>query len=103
MGGQRRSRAESRRRMEILEAEARRLPEDPAGAWRLEAACRGLEVEDFYPVSADAAAWPQRICRNCPVQVPCYADRDQWGIWGGTTESERRDFERAKARVAGAA
>jgi WhiB family redox-sensing transcriptional regulator len=42
----------------------------------------------------------KRVCRACPVQAPCLT----WaldhgvatGVWGGTTEDERRTIRRAR-------
>jgi len=67
--------------------------------WRDDAACRHLDPELFFPISALGAALPQieaakQVCRHCPVRVPCLRwalDTGQdAGIWGGATEQERR-------------
>lgn len=38
----------------------------------------------------------QRICTECPVRVTCAKwaldTREQHGVWGGLTESDRRDL-----------
>jgi WhiB family redox-sensing transcriptional regulator len=74
--------------------------------WRDHAACDGLDPELFFPVStagaslADAEA-ARRVCQRCPVTAPCL----RWaldhghvsGIWGGTTEEERRALRRVPA------
>jgi WhiB family transcriptional regulator, redox-sensing transcriptional regulator len=71
--------------------------EDPD--WRDHAACRRLDPELFFPISALGAARPQietakRVCQGCPVRPACLRwalDTGQdAGIWGGTTEQERR-------------
>lgn len=64
----------------------------PGGApqWRMQAACRDTDPESFFPTNADDARIPKKICRKCPVKADCYADRQPWGIWGGTTEWERK-------------
>jgi WhiB family transcriptional regulator, redox-sensing transcriptional regulator len=72
---------------------------DNSNQWRDQAACRRADPELFFPVSeADPAAhqiWQaKQICDACPVEGPCLA----WalrnsvtdGIWGGSTQSERR-------------
>jgi WhiB family redox-sensing transcriptional regulator len=67
--------------------------------WRLDAACRTSDPDLFVPVGATGPAIPQiaeaqRVCQGCPVRAACldWALRhDQaYGIWGGTTEEERR-------------
>jgi WhiB family transcriptional regulator, redox-sensing transcriptional regulator len=72
--------------------------------WRDHAACSGLDPDLFFPVSASGASLTdieaaKRICRRCPVTTQCL----RWalelgqvsGIWGGTTEEERRALRRA--------
>jgi WhiB family redox-sensing transcriptional regulator len=72
--------------------------------WRDHAACSGLDPDLFFPVSASGASLPdieaaKRVCQRCPVTTPCL----RWalhlghvsGIWGGTTEEERRALRRA--------
>jgi hypothetical protein len=69
---------------------------NPDSEWRDRAACRGLDAfsEVFFPrPNADpgpALAW----CGPCPVRAECLAwallHRAADGVWGGTTEEERR-------------
>ena len=67
--------------------------------WRDDAACRDAGPDLFFPVSTTGSALRQideakRICRACPAQGQCLAwALDQPitdGVWGGTTEDERR-------------
>src|SRR5450755_2387310 len=60
----------------------------------------------FFPVSTSGASLPQietarRICERCPVLTACLRwalDAGQVsGIWGGTTEEERRAMRHAPA------
>ena len=78
--------------------------------WRHEAACRDVDPEIFFPIGTTGPALAQieaavSICRTCSVQEQCL----EWaldtaqdaGIWGGTTEEERREMRRgARQRVA---
>jgi WhiB family transcriptional regulator, redox-sensing transcriptional regulator len=64
--------------------------------WREAAACRQSDPEIFFPIGS-AAAEIQRakaICARCPVQRPCLtyalATSQEFGIWGGRDEAERR-------------
>ena len=77
-----------------------------ATTWRKQAACRGLDVEAFYPISeyeADAAE-AKAICAECPVRQACLehalAHREREGVWGGTTERERRRIVRQRRKSA---
>ena len=77
-----------------------------ATTWRKQAACRGLDVEAFYPVTEDEAdaAEAKAVCDICPVRQACLehalANREREGIWGGTTERERRRIVRQRRKSA---
>ena len=75
----------------------------PAG-WREGAACRGTDLEVFFPGRGEPAEPARRICAACPVRQPCldYAIGHgiTHGIWGGLTERDRRAL---RTRQAGAA
>ncbi|MFJ9902416.1 WhiB family transcriptional regulator [Streptomyces sp. NPDC101152] len=64
------------------------------------AACRGADVETFFPAPGDVAAVRRAlmICDRCPVRIPCrrYAldHRERYGIWGGLTEETRETLLR---------
>jgi WhiB family transcriptional regulator, redox-sensing transcriptional regulator len=65
-----------------------------AARWRELAACRGIDLEVFFPGRGESAGAARRVCAACPVRQPCldYAitNRIVHGIWGGLTERERR-------------
>jgi WhiB family transcriptional regulator, redox-sensing transcriptional regulator len=69
--------------------------------WQLQAACRPTPLELFYSSEADDVRAAMAMCRRCPVRQPCLddaVDRGEWfGVWGGTTERERRRLIRARA------
>ena len=83
-------------------------------AWLTGAACRQHDPELFFPISASGAAISQlarakKICGRCPVAGQCleYAleTGQRFGVWGGTTDEERRTIRRrrqhrARARAA---
>jgi WhiB family redox-sensing transcriptional regulator len=77
-----------------------------ATTWRKQAACRGLEVEVFYPATEDEAdaAEAKAVCAVCPVRQACLehalAHREREGVWGGTTERERRRIVRQRRKSA---
>jgi WhiB family redox-sensing transcriptional regulator len=71
--------------------------------WREAAACRQADPELFFPIGSagTGAAEIQRakaICARCPVQRPCLtyalATSQEFGIWGGRDEAERRLLHR---------
>jgi WhiB family transcriptional regulator, redox-sensing transcriptional regulator len=67
--------------------------------WRERAACRGLDPDLFYPERGADPKPAQRICADCPVREECldYAmERREIGIWGGTSEQERRRMKRRR-------
>jgi WhiB family transcriptional regulator, redox-sensing transcriptional regulator len=74
--------------------------------WRKRAACRGIDVEIFYPATDedDDAEPAKAVCAECPVRQTCLehalAHREREGIWGGTTERERRRILRQRRKSA---
>ena len=72
--------------------------------WRDQAACSDLNPDLFFPVSTSGASLTdietaKRVCQRCPVTAPCLRSAMDLGqvsgIWGGTTEEERRALRRA--------
>jgi WhiB family transcriptional regulator, redox-sensing transcriptional regulator len=74
--------------------------------WRKRAACRGIDVEIFYPETDDdeEAEAAKAVCGACPVRQACLehalAHREREGIWGGATERERRRILRQRRKSA---
>jgi WhiB family redox-sensing transcriptional regulator len=68
-----------------------------AARWRQQAACRGTDLDVFFPERGETAAPARLVCAACPVCQPCleYAlsNRITHGIWGGLTERERRPLQ----------
>lgn len=82
------------------------MPQELAVAdplWHERAACRGRSVELFFSENAADVRAALRLCRSCPVRQPCYevamANREYFGVWGGSTERERRRVFRAERRA----
>lgn len=69
--------------------------------WAGRAACRGADPALFFPGPDDDETIALGICARCPVRQPCleYAleARERFGIWGGTTERQRRRLIRRSA------
>jgi WhiB family redox-sensing transcriptional regulator len=68
-----------------------------AARWRQQAACRGPDLNLFFPERGESAGPARQVCARCPVRQPCleYAlsNRITHGIWGGMTERERRPLQ----------
>ena len=70
-------------------------------------ACRGLPYGFMFPDHGVNATEQKAICATCPVIDACreYGIDEHYGVWGGTTEQERRAMRRGlpprrrKARV----
>ena len=62
--------------------------------WRMLGACRGLDASIFYPEDDEEAEVAKQVCAQCGVQTACleYAlsTNQDSGVWGGTSEDERR-------------
>ena len=71
-------------------------------SWKTEAACKDLDVDIFFTASEADAGPAKSVCATCPVRQACldYAivTRQEDGVWGGMTESERRR-ERRRRRL----
>ena len=76
--------------------------------WRSRAACLDKDPELFFPVGNTGPALLQieeakAVCRSCEVIDVCL----KWaietgqgsGVWGGTSEDERRAMKRRAARA----
>jgi WhiB family redox-sensing transcriptional regulator len=71
--------------------------------WRDHSACRDTDPDLFFPVGTTGPAIEQienakAVCHQCEVQRACleYAlvTNQDSGIWGGTSEEERRVLRR---------
>ena len=77
--------------------------------WMARAACRGLDVNIFYPIGKGAITErayrkARAICSGCPVAGDCldyalelpvrFGEGANIGIWAGTSPQQRRDLRR---------
>ncbi len=71
--------------------------------WAERARCRGVDPRLFFPERQELPLLGLAYCRTCPVREQCLAEAlaepELKGIWGGTTERERRRM-RSAARSA---
>jgi len=72
--------------------------------WTSSSACQGTDPDLFFPVGTTGAALEQvkaakAICKMCVARAECleYAlvTNQESGIWGGTSEDERRKLRKA--------
>ncbi|MEJ7845274.1 MAG: WhiB family transcriptional regulator [Acidimicrobiales bacterium] len=72
--------------------------------WRDGAACRDTSPDLFFPVGTTGPALEQidqakAVCRACDAQSACLefalVTNQDSGVWGGTSEDERRKLRRA--------
>jgi WhiB family redox-sensing transcriptional regulator len=78
------------------------------GNWQARGACLIADPELFFPLSAAVGSQPQitaakEICARCQVRGTCLdfalSTGQSNGIWGGTTEEERRHLRRRHMRT----
>ncbi|WP_329423011.1 WhiB family transcriptional regulator [Streptomyces sp. NBC_01268] len=79
--------------------------------WHRRAACAGVNVDAFFPVSTDVEGRREALalCRSCPVREECLAEAmaeeggrgktGRFGIRGGKTASARFHFHKATVKA----
>ena len=82
----------------------RLVPYNPPGDWVEDASCLSVGSSTFFPpddkpVARDFYRKAKAVCFRCPVIKQCftYGVKEEYGVWGGTTPSERHQIRR-KAR-----
>ncbi len=79
--------------------------------WRSEANCAGVDPDLFFPerggskvLQARQIEQAKEVCAGCSVRMQCLVDalegQEAFGIWGGLSERERREFQTKLPRVA---
>lgn len=74
--------------------------------WRDRALCTEVDMDLFFPESFDywGSVAAKRICAGCEVKAECldFALRKHitQGIWGGTSERERRKLRKERRLAA---
>ena len=67
--------------------------------WMSAANCVGTDPEAWFPGKGGRlSGFQKRVCDACPVREACLEYALEFrlgGIWGGTTEIERRTMRRA--------
>lgn len=78
-------------------------PREESWNWQLQARCRDHDPTTFFgtddsePAAAETEANAKAVCAHCPVRELCLAyaleAQEQFGVWGGLTERERRQYK----------
>ena len=72
--------------------------------WRDVASCRDTDPDLFFPIGTTGPALEQiesakAVCRACPALEPCLefalATNQESGVWGATSEEERRRMRKS--------
>lgn len=72
--------------------------------WRAVSSCRDTDPDLFFPVGTTGPALEQiaaakAVCDSCEAKAPCLefalTTNQDSGVWGGTSEEERRKLRRA--------
>lgn len=73
-------------------------------AWKAAGECRSVPPHLFFPERGESTKDAKAICARCQVRVECLEfaieNCEKFGIWGGTSEKERRVIRRNRARAA---
>jgi WhiB family redox-sensing transcriptional regulator len=90
-------------------AELSRLPAPVIDAyeWQYDGACRSADPRLFFhpegergPAKVKREAAALAFCARCPVVDACrefgLATRDEFGVWGGLTETDRQQMRRSR-------
>lgn len=68
--------------------------------WQADARCAEVDPEIFFPERGGSSKAARSVCNGCAVRMQCleYAlnNKEQFGIWGGTSERERRRLRRER-------
>lgn len=77
--------------------------------WRDSGICAQTDPEEFFPAkgASDTVKSAKAVCAECPVKAECLEaaleNREQYGIWGGLSVTERQrllaDRQRAERKA----
>ena len=79
--------------------------QDPL-SWQADALCAQTDPEAFFPEKGlggqKSVKLAKSMCKSCIYVTKCLQwaiDNNETGIWGGTTERERRYMRRTRAKI----
>jgi len=71
-------------------------------SWMADAVCAQTDPDAFYPEKGDPCGPAKAVCAGCPVAAECLeyalAHDERFGVWGGTSEKERRVLRAARRK-----
>lgn len=69
--------------------------------WISKGACSGADPDIFYPKRGESTRPAKAICDICVVKSPCLefalTSKEFHGVWGGSSERERRHLRKLRA------
>ncbi len=69
-------------------------------SWMKAGRCAEMSPSTFFPSDGVGVESARKICAECPVREQCLeyalANRIDHGVWGGTSERQRRRILRAR-------
>lgn len=72
--------------------------------WMAEGNCNNHPPAVFFPSDGVGVEVAKKICGTCPVQESCLeyalANRIDHGVWGGTSERQRRRILKSRRQAA---
>ena len=89
--------------MQLWAGSVDEAPGSDGDDWRRLARCRDTDPSLFFPVGAtgdaiDLIEAAKTVCLECEVRAECLefalVTRQESGVWGGTSEDERRGLRR---------
>jgi WhiB family transcriptional regulator, redox-sensing transcriptional regulator len=73
-------------------------------SWQDEAACADADADLFFAADEERQREALALCSGCPVRDACLehalATGEQYGIWGGVREQDRRRISRERRQAA---
>jgi len=70
--------------------------------WWFAGLCAQTDPELFFPEKGGSVREAKAVCTGCPVRAQCLAHAlahdERFGVWGGTSERERRRLKATAAR-----
>ncbi len=70
-------------------------------SWESAANCKGVDPDLFFPERGQSTKEAKAVCQACDVRIVCLEAAlergEKHGIWGGTSERERRGIRQLRA------